>query len=285
MTRKRFRAPLLALAPALFLVLSLVPSLSDTAPPQPRQLPPAFDGNLLRRDLASWMAAPGTQWWRPSGHGASQAVVSAADLAVALAERPPQKVEMFDHDDDPAARREVLRHLPYGSALARICDRNRVDSFLVASVMEAESRFEADAVSPEGAVGLMQLLPSTGRDYGVQDLFDPAANLDAGSRYLGCLLARFRGDRELAVAAYNAGPEVVARYRRVPPFRETQNFVRKVMASYQAHHDRLAALAVRAPLPVPAGRRTERLARGGMARGTPARRAEARRDASSLLAR
>jgi soluble lytic murein transglycosylase-like protein len=283
MTRKRFRAPLLALASALFLVLSLVPTLSDTAPPQPRQLPPAFDGDLLRRDLASWMAAPGTQWLRPPGQGAAS-VVSAADLAVALAERPPQKVEMFEHDD-PAARREVLRHLPYGSALARICDRNRVDSFLVASVMEAESRFEADAVSPEGAVGLMQLLPSTGRDYGVQDLFDPAANLDAGSRYLGCLLTRFRGDRELAVAAYNAGPEVVARYQRVPPFRETQNFVRKVMASYQAHHDRLAALAVRAPLPAPAGRRAERLARGGMARGTSARRAEARRDALSLLAR
>src|ERR1700730_14298970 len=236
MIRKRLRAPFLALPPALFLVLSLLPTPSATAPPQPRQLPPAFDGDLLRRDLASWMATP---WSRPRGRGASP-VVSAADLAVALAERPPQRVEMFEHDDT-AARREVLRHLPYGPALARICDRNRVDSLLVASVVEAESRFEADAVSPEGAVGLMQLLPSTGRDYGVRNLFDPAANLDAGSRYLGGLLTRFRGDRELAVAAYNAGPEVVARYRRVPPFRETQNFVRKVMASYQAHHDRLAA--------------------------------------------
>jgi hypothetical protein len=269
MKRKWLRAPLVALAPALVLVLSLVPAPSDTAPPAPLQLPSTFDPNLMRQDLAFWMSG---RFTHAPGPGAST-VISRADLAVALHEAPPRQLELLPRDE-AVARREVLRHLPYGSALARICDRNQVDGLLVAAVVEAESQFEPDAVSPEGAVGLMQLLPSTATQFGVSDLFDPAANLDAGSRYLGGLLSRFHGDPELAVAAYNAGPEVVARLGRVPPFRETQDFVRKVMASYQAHHDRVAALAVRAPAPP---RAAERRGAARLARATgPARRTEGR---------
>src|SRR5580693_2461639 len=182
MKRKWLRAPLVALAPALVLVLSLVPAPSDTAPPAPLQLPSAFDPNLVRQDLAFWMSG---RFTHAPGPGASP-VVSRADLAVALDEAPPRQLELLPRDE-AVARREVLRRLPYGSALARICDRNRVDGLLVAAVVEAESQFEPDAVSPEGAVGLMQLLPSTARQFGVSDLFDPAANLDAGSRYLGGL--------------------------------------------------------------------------------------------------
>ena len=253
MKRKRIRVPLLAAAPLLFLVLSLVATPSDTASPVPHQLPPAFDENLLRRDLAYWMAGSLPEL---SGPGAAP-VVSAADLAAALQPGPSRQLDLLAHDET-AARREILQRLPYGSTLSRVCERNHVDSLLVASVVEAESQFEADAVSPEGAVGLMQLLPSTGQEYGVKNLFDPVANLDAGSRYLGGLLNRFGGDPQLAVAAYNAGPEVVARYGRVPPFRETQDFVKKVMSAFQGHHDRVAALALD-----PRGRRSELLARGG----------------------
>lgn len=125
-----------------------------------------------------------------------------------------------------------------------VAERNHLDALLLAAVVEAESQFIPDAISPGGAVGLMQLLPSTGRDYGVRDLLDPFANLDAGSRYLCDLVSRFRGKLDLAVAAYNAGPEVVVRYGRVPPYRETQDFVRRVMERYQCHQQQ-AALGTR----------------------------------------
>ena len=90
----------------------------------------------------------------------------------------------------------------------------------------------------------MQLLPSTGRLYGIHDLLDPVANLDAGSRYYVELRDRFEGDDELALAAYNTGPEVVARYRCVPPYRETRNFVRKVLTLYHSHQDQAQAIAL-----------------------------------------
>jgi hypothetical protein len=265
MRRKRLQVPLLALAAALFSLLTLVPTPSDTASPEPHQLLPQLDESLLRQDFASWMAGR-----LPARSPGARPVVSAADLAAALGQLPSPKLAAFQNSE-VAARRQVLQRLPYGMVLGEVCDRNHVDSLLVAAVVEAESQFVANAVSPEGAVGLMQLLPSTGRDYGVKDLFDPVANLDAGSRYLGGLLVRFGGDRELAIAAYNAGPEVVSRYhRRVPPFRETRDFVRKVLSSYQTHHDRVAALAGDAA----PGRDAERLAyaSGRIGRGLDAYR-------------
>jgi soluble lytic murein transglycosylase-like protein len=121
-------------------------------------------------------------------------------------------------------------------------ERHRVDGLLVAAIVEAESGFVPDRVSPKGAVGLMQVLPSTAGEYGEdKDLLDPRTNLDVGSRYLGRLIKNFGGDLELAVAAYNAGPGAVERYGGVPPYTETKDYVRKVLTLYDEHHQTAGA--------------------------------------------
>jgi soluble lytic murein transglycosylase-like protein len=110
--------------------------------------------------------------------------------------------------------------------------RYRVDPALVEAIVSNESGFDPAATSPAGAQGLMQLMPSTARDLGVTDPYDPAQNVAAGTRYLRGLLDRFKRV-DLAVAAYNAGPNAVARYGGVPPFAETQDYVRNVLAEYR----------------------------------------------------
>lgn len=112
--------------------------------------------------------------------------------------------------------------------------RHGVDPELVLAVVRAESAFRPDAVSPKGAQGLMQLMPKTARELGVADSFDPLQNLDGGTRYLKQLLARYNGDVEKAVAAYNAGPGAVQRHKGVPPYRETLHYVKRVLREYQA---------------------------------------------------
>lgn len=108
----------------------------------------------------------------------------------------------------------------------------QVDARLVNSICEVESNFNPQAVSPKGAMGLMQLMPETAFMLGIQDPFNPQLNLEAGVRHLRHLLKTFNGDVELALAAYNAGEEVVQRLGRVPPYPETVNYIKKVMEAY-----------------------------------------------------
>ena len=107
--------------------------------------------------------------------------------------------------------------------------RLRLDSSLLKALMHAESAFDAYAISEKGASGLMQLMPATADRYGVRSVFDPRENLVSGARYLRDLLDRFNGDTRLALAGYNAGENAVTRYQGVPPYAETQHFVRKVL--------------------------------------------------------
>ena len=107
--------------------------------------------------------------------------------------------------------------------------RHSLDPDLVQAVVAVESGFRPDAVSPKGAQGLMQLMPYTARALGVKDSFDPAANLEGGTRYLRALIARYNGDVTRALAAYNAGEGAVARHGGVPPYPETMAYVRKVL--------------------------------------------------------
>ena len=107
-----------------------------------------------------------------------------------------------------------------------------LDPDLVNSVIHAESGFNAHAVSPKGARGLMQLMPGTANQLGVNDAFDPQANVTGGSRYLRELLERYNFDLVKALAAYNAGPERVEQYRGVPPFRETRAYVARIVHEY-----------------------------------------------------
>lgn len=123
---------------------------------------------------------------------------------------------------------------PYGDLVRAAAQKHGVDEKLIRRVIAAESNFNPQAVSRKQALGLMQLLPKTAAHYAVANAFDPAANIDAGTRYLKELLTRYRGDVRLALAAYNAGPEMVDRYGGVPPFRETRHYVQQILATLAA---------------------------------------------------
>ncbi len=119
----------------------------------------------------------------------------------------------------------------YDDLIEEVARRHDVAPHLVRAVIKVESNFQPQARSPKGAVGLMQVMPATGRRFGAADLRDPRSNLSAGTQYLRWLLNRFDEDLTLALAAYNAGEGAVERYgRRIPPFAETQGYVGKVLA-------------------------------------------------------
>lgn len=120
----------------------------------------------------------------------------------------------------------------YDPHIRLACLRYGLDTNLVKAVIRAESAFDPGAISPKGAMGLMQLMPGTSRDLGVLNPFDPYENIDGGARYLKALLNRFNNDIVLAVAAYNAGPESVQKYGGVPPYDETQVYLQRVMDFY-----------------------------------------------------
>ena len=129
--------------------------------------------------------------------------------------------------------------MPYGGTIRQIAQRHRLDGLLVASVIEAESGFNPFALSPRGAEGLMQVMPSVPGYPEETGAYDPVTNIDLGTRYLRHLLRRFDGDLVLALAAYNAGPGAVERFQGVPPYRETRHYVTRVLSLYVDHHREL----------------------------------------------
>lgn len=117
---------------------------------------------------------------------------------------------------------------PYDRFIEHVAAELQLPPALIKSVALVESGFDPDAVSPKGALGLMQLMPDTAKEYGVRNVFDPLENLRAGALHLRKLLDQFDGDVTLALAAYNAGAGAVRRHGGVPDYRETRNYVRKV---------------------------------------------------------
>lgn len=127
----------------------------------------------------------------------------------------------------------VRRASSYDGLIDAAAREHDLDPKLVKSVMLVESGFNPGAVSKKGARGLMQLMPQTALDNGVRDVHDPAQNIAGGARYLSQLLLNYRGDLAKSLAAYNAGEAAVDRYGGVPPYDETQLYVRKTMAAYR----------------------------------------------------
>jgi len=127
----------------------------------------------------------------------------------------------------------------YDTLIEQTARRHDVDPALVKAIVQAESAFDPDAVSRTGARGLMQVLPETASRFSIKNLSDPRQNVRAGVLYLKHLLDIFNGNVTKAVAAYNAGPNTVRRYRGVPPYRETQSYLVKVMGLREAYADQL----------------------------------------------
>lgn len=117
------------------------------------------------------------------------------------------------------------------SMVSKLCEKHGMDENLVKAVIKQESGFNPKATSRVGAMGLMQLMPATAKGLGVTDPYNPYQNVEGGIKYLKSMLKRFNGNTILALAAYNAGPNAVAKYGSVPPYKETQNYVRSILAN------------------------------------------------------
>jgi soluble lytic murein transglycosylase-like protein len=126
------------------------------------------------------------------------------------------------------------RHSLYKTAIRKHAKVHNLPPELVSAVMRVESCYDRRAVSRSGARGLMQLMPATAMQLGVNDSFDPDQNIEAGVRYLAQMLARFGNELDLGLAAYNAGPEAVTAYQGVPPYPETRSYVSRIRKLYKA---------------------------------------------------
>jgi len=121
----------------------------------------------------------------------------------------------------------------YDPIIMKIAGRYGIDPVLVHVIIRAESNYDSFAISDKGAMGLMQLMPATARQYGVNNVFDSAQNIEGGIRYLGDLVKLYNGQTKLVLAAYNAGQEAVRKYNGIPPYPETKAYIDGIMKSYQ----------------------------------------------------
>ncbi|MBN2123419.1 MAG: lytic transglycosylase domain-containing protein [Deltaproteobacteria bacterium] len=162
------------------------------------------------------------------------------DRKAPLAGIPGQvfKVSKPNLPPDRIPKRSSGREKEFQPIILEASIKYRVDPALVKAVIMAESNYNPVAVSKKGAVGLMQLMPSTAEALGVEELFDPSHNIHGGVKYLRQLLNHFEGDLQLAVAAYNAGISKVNRYQGIPPFKSTQYYVRRVFQYYQYYKEK-----------------------------------------------
>lgn len=222
-TWMRSRSSRVSIATALFLIVSF--NSPPTLPSVPKDLPapPTLAEIRVLEELAEWvLGQPISDEFR-AFRGVN--VVDAA-------QDRKQSFELFRSYGEPTARQALVERMPYGRLIDRAARRHQIDGLLLASIMEAESGFNPYAISPRGALGLMQVMPDTAGFHTVEDLLEPAVNIELGSRYIARLLDEFEGDVTLALAGYNAGPAMVKRYGGLPPFPETQRYVDRVLTRY-----------------------------------------------------
>ena len=221
-----------ALAVIVAATAILAVSVRDTAPgrhPDSLSTPPHLEDIALFEEIQAWLDPASA----PALH--DRASLGGGALYDEIRSRP-ESFELFIGAADDEAVRDRMLSIPFGAQIRSIAGRHQIDPLLVAAVVQTESSFDTLAVSPRGALGLMQMMPETAEQFGVNDVYDPSQNLGAGANYLASLLRRFDGDLILALAAYNAGPGAVDRFDGLPPFRETRNFVEEVLDLYIGHH-------------------------------------------------
>lgn len=227
---KRGRSMRVVIATALFLVVSFNSPPTLPSAPDARPEPPSPEEIYLLEEVAEWVLG------RPMSEEFT--AFSEADVVAAVRSRP-RSFELFRKYGGASLRSNLVQSLPYGDLIRSTAQRYKVDSLLIASMVEAESGFNPYAISPQGALGLMQIMPETANPYSVDDLLEPAVNIDLGARYLAKLLREFDGDVALALAGYNSGPGNVRRFGGLPPFRETRDYVDRVLSRYVDHHREL----------------------------------------------
>lgn len=173
--------------------------------------------------------------WKPvprSKTPAFKAAKSAAAEVSRFVERTERSATEQSNTDGPEWEKRIVSAASIDAAINEAAARHNVDPNLVRAVIKVESNFNPRAVSPKGAMGLMQLMPGTARTLKVARPFDPSENIDGGVRHLKQLLESFGGDLNLSLAAYNAGSNAVRRNKGIPPYRETQNYVRQITQLY-----------------------------------------------------
>lgn len=199
---------------------------------------------ILTTALLAWLAAG-----NPAQADVYISISATGSYVLSNVHRPGRHYQKVIAEPGPAvavtAQPQLIAGMPYAELIAAAAQANDLPEALLHAVVQAESRYNPNARSPKGAAGLMQLMPDTARELGVENVLDPASNLQGGARYLKKMLTLFDNDIELAVAAYNAGPDaVMSRGKVVPPFAETRRYVPSVLRQYR----RLQGMAVDAPL-------------------------------------
>jgi len=209
-------------------------------------------GLLPGRPAATPRASPASRF------GAARAALAGALLLCALAGGSPARSDIYTFQDENGVvhftnvptdtrfrfhmkERQVKKSRPlyethrnvYDELIRKVSKEKGLDPQLVRAVVLVESNYDHRAVSTKGARGLMQIMPETAKELGLADPFHPEKNLDAGARYLKELLEKYKGELPLALAAYNAGASAVDRYHGIPPYPETQGYVRKVLSIYR----------------------------------------------------
>ena len=205
--------------------------------PAPAKARPVEAPQPKRSKLVYWSSKENR--WKPVPSAGTASMQAARSAAAEVS-------QYYGHDSVQSANAKILAANSHGyhatqeeidSSIAMAAARHNVDPNLVRAVVKVESNFNSNAVSRKGAIGLMQLMPSTARELKVRNPFDPEQNVDAGVRHLKYLLESYNGDVDLTLAAYNAGEGAVRRSAGVPHYSETQNYVRRITNLYYRGFD------------------------------------------------